>query len=594
MMGGLRSRSLGFLAKDLPPCEAGKALRLVPDTPIAAERRASRSAYYPGGVLRSPSVGTSLSHRRPHPKPRGWRKPSAVRRSRAPAGWTISPPLANPPAPSTSGTQNARTAARTLLRGNPRPLPAHGRRGPARRPSPTRWSMRVCVYEGAKAFVDAAPPRADRHRHPRPLARHPRRKEGPARRRPAAGHRRLPQVGRPHLDRSGQDRDRPQEGRVLRRPHRQEGRRRRRRSSPASCRKIITSFPWAKSMQLGQWRPQLGAPAPRHHRHLRHRERRARWSSPSPPTTSPPARPPTATASSRPPPSRCAASTTTCSALEKAKVVLDLDRRKDIIRADADNLAFAQGLTVIDDEGLLEEVAGLVEWPVVDDGLVRSRLPHGPRGSDHRHHPRQPEMLLPARRLRQAAPTNSSSPPTPSPPIGGATIVAGNERVIRARLSRCEVLLRAGPEAAARARPAQARRDGVPRQARHPVPARRAPGEARRRDRPLVGADVEHAKRAAMLAKADLITGMVGEFPELQGIMGRYYALAQGETAAVANAIADHYKPLGPTDRVPTEPVVDRRRARRQARPPHRLLGHRRKAHRLARSRSRCAARRWA
>ena len=111
---------------------------------------------------------------------------------------------------------------------------------------------------------------------------------------------------------------------------------------------------------------------------------------------------------------------------------------------------------------------------------------------------------------------------------------------------------------------------------------------------PLVGADVEEAKRAAMLAKADLVTGMVGEFPELQGVMGRYYALAQGEKPAVADAVAEHYKPLGPTDRVPTEPGLDRRRAGRQARPPHRLLGHRRKAHRLARSLSRCAAPRWA
>jgi glycyl-tRNA synthetase beta chain len=73
---------------------------------------------------------------------------------------------------------------------------------------------------------------------------------------------------------------------------------------------------------------------------------------------------------------------------------------------------------------------------------------------------------------------------------------------------------------------------------------------------PKVGANPELAKRAAMLAKADLLTDMVGEFPELQGIMGRYYALAQGEPTAIANAIADHYKPLGPTDLVPGEPVA--------------------------------------
>src|SRR3569832_178862 len=71
----------------------------------------------------------------------------------------------------------------------------------------------------------------------------------------------------------------------------------------------------------------------------------------------------------------------------------------------------------------------------------------------------------------------------------------------------------------------------------------------------MVGANVDDAKRAAMLAKADLTTNMIGEFPELQGVMGRYYAIKQGEKAAVANAVQDHYKPLGPTDRVPAEPV---------------------------------------
>jgi glycyl-tRNA synthetase beta chain len=72
---------------------------------------------------------------------------------------------------------------------------------------------------------------------------------------------------------------------------------------------------------------------------------------------------------------------------------------------------------------------------------------------------------------------------------------------------------------------------------------------------PLVGADVEKAKRAARLAKADLLTEVVGEFPEVQGLMGKYYSLAQGEDAAVAAACEEHYKPQGPADRVPTDPV---------------------------------------
>src|SRR5439155_934179 len=127
--------------------------------------------------------------------------------------------------------------------------------------------------------------------------------------------------------------------------------------------------------------------------------------------------------------------------LHAAKVVLEPHGRKDIIQADARQLAFAQGFELVEDEALLDEVAGLVEWPL-------------------------------------------------------AAEIA-----------------------------------------------------------PLVGADVEKTKRAARLAKADLLTDVVGEFPELQGLMGKYYALAQGEDAAVAAASEDHYKPQGPTDRVPTDPV---------------------------------------
>ena len=95
---------------------------------------------------------------------------------------------------------------------------------------------------------------------------------------------------------------------------------------------------------------------------------------------------------------------------------------------------------------------------------------------------------------------------------------------------------------------------------------------------PLVGADVEKAKRAAHLAKADLLTEVVGEFPELQGLMGKYYALAQGEDASVAAASEEHYKPQGPNDRVPTDPVIDCCRAGRQDRYAGRFLGDRREA----------------
>jgi glycyl-tRNA synthetase beta chain len=241
-------------------------------------------------------------------------------------------------------------------------------------------------------------------------------------------------------------------------------------------------------------------------------------------------------------------------ALEKAKVVLDLDRRKDIIRVDADNLAFARGLTVIADEGLLEEVAGLVEWPVVMMGSFDKEFLAVPeeaiiatiRANQKCFCLRDATGKLANRFLLTA--NNIATD-------GGDTIVAGNERVIRARLSDAKFFYETDLKLPLA--------DGVDK-LRESVFHSKLGTQFQRVERlvelaaeiaPKVGADVEDARRAAMLAKADLTTSMVGEFPELQGIMGRYYALAQGEKPAVATAIADHYKPLGPTDRVPTEPV---------------------------------------
>ena len=111
---------------------------------------------------------------------------------------------------------------------------------------------------------------------------------------------------------------------------------------------------------------------------------------------------------------------------------------------------------------------------------------------------------------------------------------------------------------------------------------------------PLVGADVEKAKRAAHLAKADLLTEVVGEFPELQGLMGKYYALAQGEDASVAAASEEHYKPHGPADRVPTDPVAIAVALADKIDTLVGFLGDRRKADRVARTRMRCGERRWA
>ena len=242
-------------------------------------------------------------------------------------------------------------------------------------------------------------------------------------------------------------------------------------------------------------------------------------------------------------------------ALEKARVVLDIDRRKDIIRTDADHLAFAQGLTVIHDDGLLEEVAGLVEWPVVMMGAFDPRYLAVPE-----------EVIIATIRANQKCFCLRDAAGKLAPNFiiiantiasdGGATITAGNERVIRARLSDAEFFYNQDL-----ATPLE---HGLPKLEDSVFHAKLGT-QFQRVERlvtlaaelaPLVGANVEQAKRAAMLAKADLTTGMVGEFPELQGLMGRYYALAQGESQAIANAVADHYKPLGPTDLVPGEPVA--------------------------------------
>jgi glycyl-tRNA synthetase beta chain len=242
-------------------------------------------------------------------------------------------------------------------------------------------------------------------------------------------------------------------------------------------------------------------------------------------------------------------------ALEKAYVVLDADRRKDIIRAEADQLAFARGLTVIADEGLLEEVAGLVEWPVVMLGSFDPAFLGLPE-----------EVIIATIRANQKCfclrgPDGRLAPffvitANMAASDGGAVIAAGNERVIRARLSDAKFFYEQDL--------AHSLDSGLPKLAEsvfHAKLGSQAERVARLEKRaaeiaPKVGADPDKARRAARLAKADLVTGMVGEFPELQGLMGRYYAAAQGEDPSVATAIEDHYKPLGPADRVPTDPVA--------------------------------------
>jgi len=252
-------------------------------------------------------------------------------------------------------------------------------------------------------------------------------------------------------------------------------------------------------------------------------------------------------------------------ALQKAKVVIDIDRRKQIILTDAKNLAFAQGLELVEDEALLEEVAGLVEWPVVLMGAFDAGFLDIP-----------PEVIRATIRanqkcfvLRDSAGKLANKFILVSNLVasdGGEAIAAGNARVVRARLSDARHFWRTDladlTDYKDKGKPLDQRLAKL--EALKIVFHEKLGTQAERIERiealaeelaPKVGANVELAKRAAKLAKADLVTEMVGEFPELQGLMGRYYAGAQGEEPAVASAIEDHYRPQGPNDRIPSAPV---------------------------------------
>ncbi|RUT31138.1 glycine--tRNA ligase subunit beta [Arsenicitalea aurantiaca] len=243
------------------------------------------------------------------------------------------------------------------------------------------------------------------------------------------------------------------------------------------------------------------------------------------------------------------------SALDRAHVILDLDRRKQVIEAEAEHLAFARGLTVIADAGLLEEVAGLVEWPVVLMGSFDPAFLGLPE-----------EVIIATIRANQKCFCLRDSVGRLAPNFiitantlasdGGDAIVAGNERVVRARLSDAKFFYETDLQA-----PLESRLPRLGEMVFHAKLGTQHERVTRLETlagtlAPQVGADPDAARRAARLAKADLVTQMVGEFPELQGLMGQYYARAQGEPDAIANAIAGHYRPVGPTDTVPSEPVA--------------------------------------
>jgi glycyl-tRNA synthetase beta chain len=241
--------------------------------------------------------------------------------------------------------------------------------------------------------------------------------------------------------------------------------------------------------------------------------------------------------------------------LDKAKVVLDAERRRDIILTEAKQLAFAQGLELIEDDGLLAEVAGLVEWPVVLMGSFDEKFLRIPEEVIRATIRNNQKCFV----LRDAAHAKLVDKfimvSNLEASDGGKAIVAGNERVIRARLSDAKFFYETDLKTRLEDRLPKFKdiifHEKLGTQAERIERIERLAGELA----PLVGADVEKAKRAARLCKADLLTEVVGEFPELQGLMGKYYAEAQGEDEAVAHAIEDHWKPKGPDDLVPADPV---------------------------------------
>ncbi len=224
--------------------------------------------------------------------------------------------------------------------------------------------------------------------------------------------------------------------------------------------------------------------------------------------------------------------------LRAAHVMLDAAERRATIVAEARRLAAAEKLELVPDEALLDEVAGLVEWPVLTTSMRANQKYFTLNRADGTMAPRFVVV---------------ANTPTEN---GGKLVVAGNERVLRARLADAKFFWDQDRKATLESRVPALRNivfhaklgtvaDKVERMVRLAEDiALRVPG-----------ADPAQCRRAARLAKADLVSGMVGEFPELQGVMGRYYALHDGEDAAVAEVMAEHYSPLGPGDRCPSAPT---------------------------------------
>ncbi|QIR85504.1 glycine--tRNA ligase subunit beta [Paracoccus sp. AK26] len=243
--------------------------------------------------------------------------------------------------------------------------------------------------------------------------------------------------------------------------------------------------------------------------------------------------------------------------LRRAHVILDSHEREETIRQGAENLAFARGWQIVPDDALLAEVAGLVEWPVPLMGVIEERfldLPPEVLQTSMKEH----QKFFSARNPRTGRIEGFVTVANIETPDDGATILAGNQRVLAARLSDAAFFWQNDLREAKAGMQAWA--EGLKSVTFHNKLGSQADRIERiaalaREIAPLVGANADQAERAAKLAKLDLRSAMVGEFPELQGTMGRYYALAAGQPEAVADAAQDHYSPLGPSDAVPTAPV---------------------------------------
>ncbi len=243
--------------------------------------------------------------------------------------------------------------------------------------------------------------------------------------------------------------------------------------------------------------------------------------------------------------------------LKATHVMLDTSERAEAIWQEATNLAFAQGLEVVDDKGLLNEVAGLVEWPVplmgnIDDAFLG--LPPEVLQTSMKEHQkffsvRNPKTEQIEKFITVANRTTADN---------GATILAGNQKVLAARLADAKFFWENDIRVAeAGGQPWLASLDNVTFHNKLGSQGERVARIAAlaRELAPVVGVDADLAEAAAKWAKADLSSEMVYEFPELQGLMGRYYAAPAGHGAEVADAAQDHYSPLGPSDDVPSAPV---------------------------------------